>query len=349
MTERAAGRAVELEAAVAAVRAASVVCRAVQARLVRADTLEKKDRSPVTVADFASQAIVCGRLEAALPGSKVVGEEDSAELREPVQAALRAAVVEQVAAAQPADGEPVDEARVLHWIDLGGGDAHSERYWTLDPIDGTRGFLRGEQYAVALALVEAGEVVLGVLGCPNLPNPDGTRGALFTAVRGDTTRVLPLDADTRTAPGVAGEGQGEAGLPVRVAEVARAAEARLCESVESGHSDQGESARIAAHLGITRPPYRIDSQCKYAAVARGDASIYLRMPTRADYREKIWDHAAGKLVVECAGGRVSDIAGRPLDFTHGRTLDANRGVVATSGAIHDEVIEAIAHVRAESA
>ena len=92
---------------------------------------------------------------------------------------------------------------------------------------------------------------------------------------------------------------------------------------------------------------RIDSQCKYAAVARGDASIYLRMPTRKDYREKIWDHAAGMLVVEEAGGRVTDVKGHPLDFTRGRTLDANRGVVATCGPIHDEVIGVVKRVRSE--
>jgi 3'(2'), 5'-bisphosphate nucleotidase len=91
----------------------------------------------------------------------------------------------------------------------------------------------------------------------------------------------------------------------------------------------------------------MDSQCKYATVARGDASIYLRMPTRADYREKIWDHAAGKIIVECAGGRVTDIAGKPLDFRHGRTLQQNQGVVATNGSIHDSVIDAIRGVRDE--
>ena len=116
-------------------------------------------------------------------------------------------------------------------------------------------------------------------------------------------------------------------------------------ALESAHSDQSESARIAAELGIRSEPYRIDSQCKYAAVSRGDASIYLRLPTRADYAEKIWDHAAGKLIVECAGGVVTDANGDPLDFTHGRTLTKNSGVIATSGSIHEEVIQAVLRVR----
>jgi 3'(2'), 5'-bisphosphate nucleotidase len=322
-------RGADLEAAKEAVRVAAHSCRVVQERLVAPEMLEKKDKSPVTVADFASQAIVCSRLAEALPGDPVVGEEDAAALRESAQEGLRTAVVDRVRDELQRD---VDLERVLGWIDLGAAEARGPRYWTLDPIDGTKGFLRGAQYAVALGLIEDGEVVLGVLGCPNLPI-DGGVGALFTAVRGEPAYVHNLwDAD----------------VPQRQVFVdtnTTVSEARFCESVESGHSDQNESARVAALLGIRSEPHRIDSQCKYAAVARNDASIYLRMPTRPNYLEKIWDHAAGKIVVESAGGTVTDVDGKPLDFTHGRTLDANRGVVATSGAIHDEVIDAVRRAR----
>jgi 3'(2'), 5'-bisphosphate nucleotidase len=319
----------DLEAAVDAVRTAARVCRAVQERLVRPETLEKRDKSPVTVADFASQALVCARLFEYRAEDPVVGEEDASALREDAQAGLRAAVAERVGGEL---GAQADEERVLSWIDLGSAKAEGPRYWTLDPIDGTKGFLRREQYAVALALIEEGEVVLGVLGCPNLPRNGGV-GALFSAVRGGPAWMSPLwDVE---APA----------QMVRVGTPASAADARLCESVESAHSVQTESARIAALLGIRTEPYRIDSQCKYAAVARDDASIYLRLPTRPNYQEKIWDHAAGSMVVEAAGGRVSDIDGRPLDFTRGRTLEKNRGVVATSGSIHDEVIDAVRRAR----
>jgi 3'(2'), 5'-bisphosphate nucleotidase len=139
--------------------------------------------------------------------------------------------------------------------------------------------------------------------------------------------------------------ESDPGQPIQVSQVTSASEACFCESVESGHSNQGESAQIAEILGITHEPYRIDSQCKYAAVARNDASIYLRLPTSDTYREKIWDHAAGKLLVEAAGGKVTDMHGNPLDFGHGRYLDQNKGVVATCGAIHEEVIAAIRQVR----
>ena len=80
-----------------------------------------------------------------------------------------------------------------------------------------------------------------------------------------------------------------ASQPVRVSATADPGDARLCESVESGHSSHGHSARIAARLGITSDPVRLDSQAKYAVVGRGEADIYLRLPTRADYNEKIWE------------------------------------------------------------
>lgn len=313
----------ELAAAIAAVRGASALCDRTQGRLLAGDTLTKGDHSPVTVADFATQAVVAAALTGSLGRITMVGEEDADELREESNAALRDGVVDLVRAER---GHDTSVDTVLDWIDVGGHDGSADRYWTLDPIDGTKGFLRGDQYAIALALIEHGEVVLGVLGCPNLPNPDGSRGAVFAAAAGRCH---------------AWYGGGDEAHDVRVAAPASLAEARFCESVESGHSNHDDAAQIAARLGITAEPYRIDSQCKYGAVARGDASIYLRLPTRADYREKIWDHAAGKFVVEQAGGRVTDVTGSPLDFSHGRKLEQNSGVIATDGRFHDDVVAAV--------
>jgi 3'(2'), 5'-bisphosphate nucleotidase len=316
----------ELAAALAAVRAASELCRGAQGRLLAGHTLTKGDESPVTIADFAAQAVVCAALTDSLGAIEMIGEEDSDDLRAPDASGLLDAVVGLVASQR---GEAVSSAAVLDWISVGSSTGTTDRYWTLDPIDGTKGFLRGEQYAIALGLIEGGEVILGVLGCPNLPNPDGSIGAIFAATDGTCQ---------------AWYGSATTPQPVRVAAPTALAEARFCESVESGHSNQDHSALIAAKLGITAEPYRIDSQCKYAAVARGDASIYLRLPTRADYREKIWDHAAGKFVVEQAGGVVTDVTGAPLDFSHGSKLQTNSGVVATDGRFHDQVIDAVRSV-----
>jgi 3'(2'), 5'-bisphosphate nucleotidase len=317
--------------AIKAVLAASRLCRTVQANLVSDETMAKKDRSPVTVADFGAQAVVSHHLLGAFPKDPMVGEEDSAELREAANAELRAKVVRHVQTIVPR----LDEVGVLAAIDHGtyvGG--RNGRHWTLDPIDGTKGFLRGDQYAVALALIEEGEVVLGVLGCPNLPvdsaDPEGERGCIFVAERGGGAFMRTLDDATEQ--------------PIHVTGIAESSQASFCESVEKGHSAHSDSARVAELLGISVPPFRIDSQCKYAAVARGDASIYLRLPTRKGYEEKIWDHAAGVMVIQEAGGRVTDVRGERLDFGLGRTLRNNLGVIVTNGLLHDRVVAAVRDV-----
>jgi 3'(2'), 5'-bisphosphate nucleotidase len=316
----------ELAIARRAVREAATICRSVHGQLVAGASLQKGDRSPVTVADFASQAVVCAILNEGSAVPSVVGEESAADLRGEAAKALRAQVVAQVAARRGGD-----ERAVLEWIDRGGADPLQQSvYWTLDPIDGTKGFLRGEQYAIALALIEGGQVTLGALGCPGLQAPDGSRGLLLTAIRGGGTLAAPLFA-----------GDEAPAQSVHVSDVRQPGDARFCESVEAAHSDHTTAARIAARLGIASAPLRMDSQAKYAVLARGEASIYLRLPTLEDYREKIWDHAAGMLVVEEAGGRVTDVSGAALDFSHGRRLEANRGVVATNRHIHDAVLEAV--------
>lgn len=311
------------DVALRAVLDAARACRRVQADLKHAP-LTKGDRSPVTVADYAAQAIVSMRLAEVAPDIPLMGEEDTTALRASTEAARRARIEAVVSAVTGVD----DPERILAAIDRGvhpGGP--TGRHWTLDPVDGTKGFLRGDQFAVALALIEEGEVVLGVLGCPNMSHRGGA-GALFWATRGGGAYARGLDDPSDVALKV------DAETDVR--------RARFCESVEAAHSAHGWSAQVAAKLGITAEPYRIDSQCKYGAVARGDAQIYLRLPTRAGYVEKIWDHAAGLIVVEEAGGRVTDVEGRRLDFSRGRLLEGNRGVVATNGAVHDDVLGAIA-------
>ena len=323
-------RTLDRTVAVEAVQRAMATCRAAQGRLSAGETIIKGDLSPVTIADLAAQAVVNATV-AAVAGDDfaMVAEEDPDTVRaDPVIASAVADL------ASVGLGHEVHGTQIPGLLGLGGGETRSpgrSRFWTLDPIDGTKGFIRGDQYAVALALIVDGEVVLGALGCPNLPGPDGSIGALLIA---DDHGCEIID-DTGSNPAVV-----HAPASVR--------DARFCESVEAAHSDQTLSARIAELLGIRTEAYRIDSQCKYAAVARGDASIYLRLPTHPDYRENIWDHAAGAIAVERAGGRVTDVHGRRLDFSCGVRLEHNHGIVATDGRFHDEVIDAIGVALAEA-
>lgn len=285
--------------------------------------------------------------------------------------------------------------------------------WTLDPIDGTKGFLRGGQYAVCLALLVDARVELGVIGCPNLPSipspspssyqststsstsdgtganpgPGGT-GVLFVAVRGHGTHQLPLLIPTTPPqpPSATATTSGSL-LNMHMPHLALH-ELSFLESVEKAHAALDTSARVAARLGVRAGSVRMDSQAKYAALVRGDGGggVYLRLPVAGGgrggesggYEEKIWvrflrftgsakftcgcvclcillvcwfvqDHASGSLLVEEAGGVITDYRGRPLDFGLGRTLGTNYGVVAARKEVHAQVIEAVQAVLAEEA
>lgn len=125
---------------------------------------------------------------------------------------------------------------------------------------------------------------------------------------------------------------------------------RLLESVEAGHADLSFQTHVSSALNITTQSLRMDSQAKYCAVAasRSGGDVYLRMPVPGkNYIEKIWDHAPGSVIIEEAGGVITDSFGRPLNFGLGRTLGPNYGVVACAkGEAHSKVIQAIASARA---
>jgi 3'(2'), 5'-bisphosphate nucleotidase len=119
-------------------------------------------------------------------------------------------------------------------------------------------------------------------------------------------------------------------------------------SFEAGHTNTDQMDELARALRAQAPPVAMDSQAKYAVLAAGAGDLLFRLlsPEHPDYREKIWDQAAGALVVEEAGGRISDLDGRPLDFTAGRTLARNRGVLASNGYLHDTALQALRQLRA---
>ena len=315
----------ELHIAVAAVREAAELCRNIQGTM-EASVLEKTDRSPVTIADFGSQALVCSRLRDAFPGDAIIAEEDASVLREDKSNLLRERVVRQVQKLRTDARAP----EILDWVDLGGDKTFSVRFWTLDPIDGTKGYLRGDQYAVALALIVSGKLTVSAVACPNLSleQMKGDSGLLMAAVAGGGTRMYRL-SDLK-----------DLGM-ARVSQMSDPEQLTICESVEESHTSHAGSVLVAQRMGISSASLRMDSQAKYAVVASGNAEIYLRLPSDRRYVENIWDHAAGSLLVEEAGGRVTDIDGNDLDFSLGFQLVENRGVVVSNGVVHETLLEAV--------
>ncbi len=323
----------EIRFVVRAVRQAALLVQQVQAQLVT-PALTKDDRSPATVADFAAQAAVGRLLSRTFPDDALVAEEDSHTLRQKDGGEALSLVARFAGRLEPG----ADAKRVCAWIDYNRVDSAS-RFWTLDPIDGTKGFLRGDQYATALALVVNGQVQIGALGCPNLedgyrPDLEGV-GSLVIAARGQGTWVASLAAPERYERlCVSGRSQPK--------------EARILRSFEAGHTNADQIGEFARALGVQAAPVRMDSQAKYALLAAGKGDILLRLlsPDQPDYKEKIWDQAAGSLVLEEAGGSITDLAGRPLDFTTGRSLYNNRGILASNGRYHSLALQALSAIGA---
>jgi 3'(2'), 5'-bisphosphate nucleotidase len=285
-------------------------------------TLNKADRTPVTAVDLAVQAVLAGLLETELPQDVLVGEENGDQLRGEQAHRLLASTLEAVRLVQPSAG--LDQ--VLAWLDRGRGGL-ARRFWTLDPVDGTKGLLRGGQFATALALIEDGQVVLAGLACPRYPE-DTPHGSFALALRG---------TGAWTAPTIGGPW-----APLAVSDQADPAHARQLRSVESPYATYRALGAIRRSLRIKGPELKMDSQVKYLALAAGAGDFLIRLPRkRGALRENIWDHASGVLLVEEAGGRCTDVLGRPLDFAAARQMICNLGVVASNGRLHEAVLEAI--------
>jgi len=318
----------EVVTAIQSAMKASALCQKIRMDLVGGESILKSDRSPVTIADYGSQAIICKMIRDRFPDDTIIAEEDSKELRRSDHSKILEQVTHYVNPFIPTSSAE----EVCAWIDFSSNSV-TDRFWALDPIDGTKGFLRGDQYAIALALIENGVVTLGLLACPNLyvdiRQTFGERGCFFLALKGKGS--VQMDRN---------------GLNPRTLSVSRVknpSEATITESVEPDHADHLTHQRLAQKLNISKPSLRMDSQAKYGILARGEATLYLRIPSPSEprYKENIWDHAAGSIIAEEAGGKVTDVVGRPLDFSCGIKMVKNQGILVSNGILHEVVLKAL--------
>ena len=300
----------ELAAAIDAVRDAARVCRACRSVSSRRDRSRRRTRAPSpspTSPRRRSSAVARSELRRRSASS-------ARRTRPSCASAERRALRESVRRA-PSRGvarRRRSRAGARRWIDRGGARRRTaRRYWTLDPIDGTKGFLRGEQYAVALALIEDGEVVRSACSAARTcPDGAGGTGCLLAAVRGQGTRgSLALRAPA-TSDGATPRARRRRSPRRRRA---------LLRVRRVGPLRPGPSRRRSPRLlGITRRAVSASTASAStppspAATPRSTCACRRKQ----DYREKIWDHAAGMIVVEEAGGRVTDVRGQPLDFRRG--------------------------------
>jgi len=293
------------------------------------NTLSKTDQSPVTIADFSIQALIAGNLSEFFPDDGLIGEESSDFLKEEDNKGILQFITSIVKEYLP----DATEEKICAWIDWG-KDKQYSRYWTLDPIDGTKGYLRNDQFATALALIENGEIKLGMLGCPHLK--DGyiedinSSGTLVIAKLGHGSWMSDLKSAKEFTQ-------------LKVSKESDVKQSIMMRSKEKYHTSLSKIDQLIEFLKIASIPIAMDSQAKYATLACGKSDFLVRFLSKKhlDYKEKIWDQAAGAIVLEEAGGKITDLFGQALDFSHGSTLKMNTGIVSTNGSIHESIIHAI--------
>ncbi len=312
-----------------AARRAAVLCREVQKYHIMEQ--EKPGHEPVTIADYGSQAIINAAIAQHFPADSIMAEESSAQFRELVTPEQRAHIAQLVSGVL---GRHVSEDDLLRWLDAGRDAVNPARTWVIDPIDGTKGFLALRHYVVAVGVLENDQPTAAVMAAPAYPGYE--RGALFHAQDG-AAYVQPLtDSDAQPTP-------------IRASTHTDPTQVRVLESVEKSHASHDRMARVRTYAGLLEAPLeRVDSQEKYARIAAGHGELYLRLPRLSSTRgHSTWDHAAGAALVFAAGATVTDVDGSPLDFSTGRTLSNNQGMIVSNGAIHAQVLAAVKRLLAE--
>lgn len=233
------------------------------------DVDRKLGDEPVTQADREADARIVAGLRAAFPGDAVLSEE------------------------APDDGSRLERPRV----------------WMVDPIDGTKDFIRGEAgFATMIGLVDGDRPALGVVY-----QPLGDR--LYFAVRGQGAFMQ--------------EGAAE---PVRlhVSDVRSPADIRMVAS--KSHRDEVID-RVRDELGITDELNVGSVGLKLGLIARGERDLYVNPAGHS----KLWDACGPEVILVEAGGRLTDARGALLDY-RGTDVRNLRGLIASNGHLHDEVV-----------
>lgn len=311
---------IDLKPILDAVRQAARVTRHI--RETDMGARDKGVHDPVTLADYAAQAVLSRAIARAFPDDAVLGEERAAVFDATLDSAGQAAVARYVGEAM---GEAVTVDQIRAWLEYG-RDHDPARLWTVDPIDGTKGYIAGRRYAIALSLLVDSLPVVGIVGAPD---PQAADGGLIFYGQGSAAYVESM--------------RGGKASRVAVSPQTDTRNWRAVESFDKSHGNFSRPAHVYTALGILRENVAgFDSQVKYAMLSCGDAELFLRFPRDEKWVNLAWDHAPGVALLQAAGGVVTDLDGTLLDFSTGAQLSRNRGIVATNGAAHDRVLEAVA-------
>ncbi len=279
----------------------------------------KDDASPVTIADLASQAILLGDIAELAPDERIFAEESTSSITNPEDLNKVQEVVEEILS------KTISIHEIKERINYRGNEKSTTR-WYVDPIDGTKGYLKGLFYAVAIART-VGDTLNNswmAVPCKKELMPE-ICGFLFNATKGKgVTKISIKSGKTLSVLPKITHPNDENRL--------RLVASRAHETVDLPGfvNDQTEVQLVS-----------MDSQAKYAALANGVADIYPRKPSRSFGSFFCWDHLPGMLLVQETGGIVTDLTGKLLDWSDGERLINNLGIFAASSPYYHQGYQSI--------
>ena len=267
------------------------------------ETYLKKDRSPATVADYSSQIYILNQIKENFPEDQVIAEENETGLIDDDSANQ----IRECFNHLNIDGI-TDFKKLLNYR-----GKKSSRQWTVDPIDGTKGFMKGLKYAIGIGLMVNSDPKISVIGVPEYKN-NGL--AIFTAEKGKGAKASYGGKDFQS---------------IHVSNQNILKKARLCQSL---HYDLPWVTQFADKIGIEKR-IKIDSMAKFCLVADGSYDLYIK-PIMG-FRVHTWDYSQGDLLVREAGGKVTDLDEEPLVFQDEKCILRAPGIISSNGFLHDEV------------
>ena len=273
-------------------------------RKVGFQSFQKEDDSPVTIADYATQIYIINKIMEQFPDDQIIAEEDESSFIDDI--AKRS--INSCYEALNIGGNINIEKSLMK------NDKYSKRQWTVDPIDGTKGYQEGLSYAIGIGLMINSDPKICAIAVPNYKK---FGKAIFISEKDKGSKFATNTSEFK---------------PIKVSHQSQLKQAKLCHSL---HYDEPWVMDFATRAEITNF-IQIDSMAKFCMIADGTADLYVKPMNKS--RSFAWDFLPGILLVQEAGGTVTDLRGNKIEFNNDKCIVSTPGLIASNSIIHDDII-----------
>jgi len=262
----------------------------------------KKDDSPVTLADFASQIFIISTIKKYFPEDQIIAEEESSVFID--------SDAENIIKKCYTSLNITFEEILIETLNYRGSS--SKRQWTVDPIDGTKGFQKSLAYAIGIGFMIQAEPTICAIGVPNYKNTNLT---IFSAEKNNGAKISYGDQNFSK---------------ISVSNKKEIKKFRICHSL---HYNKPWVLNFVRSLGVTNF-IPLDSMAKLCMIADGSSELYIKPMNMK--RSFTWDFLPGELLVKEAGGMITDIRGNPIQYINDKCKITAPGLIASNGIKHEQ-------------